>query len=316
MSLTLRPAVEADYPRILAIFNAQSSDPMSLEEYMRQDQVRPKSGHFLRLVALAGDETIRGYGTAFDGGGLMKPGHFSIGLRVDTPYRKGGTGSALLDALERFAREHGATQIDSSVEEKEPAALAWAEKRGYQKQHHIFKSSLKLAGFDPTPFLGPLERAQAEGFRFAPLSAIGSDEATYRRLFELYDEAGSDVPGQEMVDQIPYEFFVKAVLEHPRFRPDALWLALDGEVMAALAHLTPQQDGSMYHQFTGVRRAYRGRGLATAVKMAALQWAMVSGIPALKTDNHSVNERMLAVNRKMGYLPEPGSFTLRKTLAQ
>ncbi len=314
MSTTLRPATEADYPRLVAIFNAQASDPTTLEEYIRQDQIRPKDGHFLRMVAVAEDGGLIGYGTAFDGGGTMKPGLFSIGIRVDAPFRNRGAGSALLEALEGFARQHGARKIDTAVLEREPASLAWAERRGYVKLHHLFRSSLPLKGFDPTPFLAPLERAKAEGFRFASLAEIGSDEATYRRLYRLYDQAAHDIPGQEDVAEIPYEFFVKAVVEHPRFRPEALWLSLDGDEMVALAHLSPQQDGGMYHQFTGVHRDYRGRGLSTAVKTAALQWAMANDVPVLKTDNHSANERMLAVNRKMGYQSEPGTFQVRKSV--
>ena len=54
---------------------------------------------------------------------------------------------------------------------------------------------------------------------------------------------------------------------------------------------------------TGTRRAYRGRGLALAVKLASIEWAAANGITRMLTFNDATNAPMLAVNRRLGYEP-------------
>ena len=54
---------------------------------------------------------------------------------------------------------------------------------------------------------------------------------------------------------------------------------------------------------TGTRRAYRGRGLALAVKLASIHWAAENGITRMLTFNDETNAPMLAINRRLGYKP-------------
>ena len=58
--------------------------------------------------------------------------------------------------------------------------------------------------------------------------------------------------------------------------------------------------------------AYRGRGLALALKLLAIDFCRRSGARTLHTHNDSENAPMLAVNRRLGYVPAPGWCTLRR----
>ena len=51
---------------------------------------------------------------------------------------------------------------------------------------------------------------------------------------------------------------------------------------------------------TGTRRAYRGRGLALAVKLASIEWAAANGITRMLTFNDATNAPMLADQPKTG----------------
>jgi GNAT superfamily N-acetyltransferase len=57
---------------------------------------------------------------------------------------------------------------------------------------------------------------------------------------------------------------------------------------------------------TGVDRPYRGRGLALALKLRTIRLARRYGAAYIRTHNDSENAPMLALNRKLGYQPEPG----------
>ena len=49
------------------------------------------------------------------------------------------------------------------------------------------------------------------------------------------------------------------------------------------------------------------------LKLAAMRYARSQGARSISTHNDSKNSPMLALNRKLGYVPEPGRYTLRKT---
>ncbi len=50
-----------------------------------------------------------------------------------------------------------------------------------------------------------------------------------------------------------------------------------------------------------MRRPWRGRGVAKAMKSAQIAWAKRTGLERLETANDSPNTAMLAVNRRLGY---------------
>jgi GNAT superfamily N-acetyltransferase len=64
--------------------------------------------------------------------------------------------------------------------------------------------------------------------------------------------------------------------------------------------MTGTNTGGIYNSFTGVFREYRGQGIAMALKVVALDWAKQQKVPYARTNNHSANQPMLAVNRKLG----------------
>ena len=58
---------------------------------------------------------------------------------------------------------------------------------------------------------------------------------------------------------------------------------------------------------TGVRREYRRRGIATALKVMALQFARENGYTEIVTDNEE-NNPMFQINLQLGFEPQPASL--------
>ena len=70
-----------------------------------------------------------------------------------------------------------------------------------------------------------------------------------------------------------------------------------------------------YNLFTGVDRAYRGRKLAQAVKVLALRYARdVLRVDTVRTHHNAKNAPMIAIDRKLGYVQQPGTYLMEKTL--
>ncbi|HKV82923.1 MAG TPA: hypothetical protein VJN88_00100, partial [Ktedonobacterales bacterium] len=54
----------------------------------------------------------------------------------------------------------------------------------------------------------------------------------------------------------------------------------------------------------------RGRGIATALKVLAIRAARARDAAMIRTNNDSQNAPMLAINRALGYQPEPGYYRM------
>ena len=78
--------------------------------------------------------------------------------------------------------------------------------------------------------------------------------------------------------------------------------------MAAVGYF--ENSNSIYNMFTGVEPTWRGRGIALALKLLAIACARRHGAEHISTNNDSENTPMLAVNRKLGYQPEPGYYRM------
>ena len=80
--------------------------------------------------------------------------------------------------------------------------------------------------------------------------------------------------------------------------------------MAAVGELRP---GVLHNLTTNVYPEYRKRGIATALKILTIRFARQQRMQVIRTGNDSTNASMLAINRKLGYKPEPGCYVLRCT---
>lgn len=313
MQYQIRQGTPNDYPGIVAILNAQQPDPITVEEYAKRMSMLSATDKFNRLVAETADGQIAGFGFGLSGF-MHAPGVFQTRIRVAAAFQGQGIGTALNEALEHWCRSEGAARLESDVKESEPAAMAWAEHRGYIREHHVFESTLNLAEFDPTPFREAVTAAERSGIRFVPLAELGTDEATLRRYFEFHKALAADQPGWQGRGIPTFELYKQMVIDEPGFHPEARFVGVDGDRWVAIAELVFHPSGTLLNGFTAVDREYRGRGLALAGKVAALAWAKAQGHGLVRTGNHSANAPMLAVNRKLGYVPAPGFYTLGKAV--
>jgi RimJ/RimL family protein N-acetyltransferase len=69
----------------------------------------------------------------------------------------------------------------------------------------------------------------------------------------------------------------------------------------AISLLLVDGAGRANNMFTGMLRGFRGKGLASAAKIASLRWAAAHGVTRVFTSNDEANAAMLAINRRLGY---------------
>jgi RimJ/RimL family protein N-acetyltransferase len=120
-----------------------------------------------------------------------------------------------------------------------------------------------------------------------------------------------DVPSQEDWTAPTREEFLASDVRRPG---SIVTVALgDGEVVG-YATLTVHE-GAGTHAFTAVKRAWRGRGIARALKVAQIRWAKDHGLSRLMATNEVRNAPMIRVNESLGYREVPGRVGLRGPLS-
>ena len=314
-AITVRAAeYPRDVERTVAIFNAWIMEPTTVERILEAEARQVVGRHIHRLVALHGADEIIGYAEA-----IHSPwdaaGAYVGDLCVDVAWRGVGAGAALWSALLASLRAADAQRLEVSVRDDDAASWRFAEARGFVRGRHIFESTLDLASFDEQPFAGAIARSQAAGYHFFTLADVGDTEEARRRDYEINRRVVFDIPGREQTFA-PFEEWRRFVCEASWYRPDGQIIAALGAEWIGLAAVGYYAaTNSMNNRITGVDRAHRGQGVAQALKLLAIRCARRYGAAYIRTNNDSENAPMLAINRKLGYQPQPGLYLYTLDLA-
>jgi GNAT superfamily N-acetyltransferase len=226
-------------------------------------------------------------------------------LEVLPGARRAGAGTALLDHLRGWARDHGAAHVEVSVEEDDPESVAFAERRGFTEIGRESRLVLELDGFEPPPVDLPAGIDQ--------IATLAERPELIRGLYEVALEASPDIPGEEDDPVSPFDQWVREELGGLGDRPDAIFVALAGDEVAGYSkfHVPLARPDELMHDLTGVKRAWRGRGVAGALKRAQLHWAKGRGVRRLVTMNEVRNEPIRRLNERLGYQLAPGKVHMR-----
>ncbi|MCJ7712718.1 MAG: GNAT family N-acetyltransferase [Chloroflexi bacterium] len=235
---------------------------------------------------------------------------FWLGIWVVPDARSRGIGSALYAAISGVARAAGKTGFETGLSEAQTSGHRFLANRGFVEIDRDKMVRLDLAGLEPPEVGGP------EGIRIESMAAR-PDLLT--EVHAVAMDAFPDIPQDEPVHVGSLEDFAARDVDRVGIPKDAFFVALDdssGEVAgyASLCY-SAGSTTTAYHDMTAVRRAFRGRGIAGALKRATIAWAVEHGLEALDTGNDEHNAPMRAVNLGLGYRPLPDSIGLRGPLA-
>lgn len=313
MNIHIREATEADYPAIAAVITAaQGGRTITAEDLKASaDKTRnhPKGLHFAEWVAEQGGEIV-GFAGVAQWAGSHHPDRYNAMLTVPEQHGRQGIGSALADTVQTHLQRRGALEVIAVAKEVKPYTVTFLERRGFTELEREFTNILKMADYQATtPSL-------ADGYRLITLpdlmAEMGEEPAleAFRRTF---NEARADEPRQ--IAAQPYSLAdIQEYVQHPTFFPEGILLAVtDAGEVAALTELWLDlaDDKAMNTGLTGTARAQRRKGLALALKIASLNMAQARGIQKILTHNASTNVPMLAINKKLGFKPEPAKIVMR-----
>ena len=222
--------------------------------------------------------------------------------------RRRGAGSALYATVSDWLRERGLDVIHASVAEDDEESLAYARRRGFREIERYPRLRLELAAIDE-PVVKPPPGVEIVTWAERPEAARG--------IYEVAVEAYADVPGGDAEEMEPFEDWLAHDMQGSGDKPEATFVALAGHEVVGYAKysLTEAQPTVAFHDMTGVRRSWRGRGVARALKQAQIVWAKRAGYKELETSNEERNEPIRRLNAALGYSLAPGRVLLEGPLA-
>lgn len=283
---------DADLQAYVAVWNAAVPNdiPSSVDAQRRR---RESDARRLYLLAeLDGRPVASGYAGPSDA-----PGRGFVGPRVLPDARRRGIGSALIRRLAAHLEGLGFGVAGAHVDGNDEGSLAFARRFGFEEVDREVEQ-VRIVGEEPP----------AEPPPGVELVTIAERPELLREAHPLGLQGWADMATAEAVT-----ISLEDWLADEATFPEGSFVALaDGEIVgySGLCRMgddtTVAEDG-----LTVVRRDWRRRGLASALKRAELHWAAQNGIREIVTWTQRGNEGMRAANERLGYVYRSVTVNMR-----
>jgi len=249
---------------------------------------------------------------------------FWMWVEVHPDMQRQGIGGRMYDRVMEDLTQLKAKEVvfrepptQAEVSERIPEGMRFAEKRGFKEVMKRWESRLDVQAFDATPFRKYLDSMLVQGIAITTLAQ--EKETNHRWIDDIYElniKIMPDVPVPYPYTPPPIEQFRRQELESPESILEAFFIAKDGDRYVGESWLGRHETGPfpLFQGLTGTLPEYRGRGIAMALKLKAIEWAKAQGYTTLKTWNNVLNEGMLAINTRLGFERQPAWIVFKKDL--
>jgi mycothiol synthase len=246
-------------------------------------ELRAELGRLFLLAHRDGELAGSGIGGPSDAAGRG-----FIAARVLPEHRRRGVGSALVQGLEKHCLALGFRRAGVLVDGADEGSVAFARAFGFEERRRDVEQVRFIGAEEPPP---PLPEV-------LEIVAVAERPGLLSEAYDLATEGYADMALDEELD-IPLEQW----LREEATLPEASFVALSkGEIVGYAGLLEwPGDPARAEHGLTVVRRAWRGRGVALALKRRQISWAAENGLRELVTWTQRGNENMRRVNERLGY---------------
>jgi GNAT superfamily N-acetyltransferase len=318
-TITFRDLSPDDYPRFIEIYNANHpEEPISASELRAYDESLDRSRYVLkRFAALSETGKIVGFGQIRHFLDMYHPKKFGIGIYVDPGEYCKGIGTATYQKLMKELTNLDATVAWTWCMEHLPKQQEFYLHRGFNEVVRAWESRLDPKDVDTGKLQNYVENALRQGITFTTLGEEQKRGRSLRGLYELVQLITADMPrAGSTFTPISYVQWQTLTFNSPRLLPEGYIIAKHGDehVGVSIVFKNETEPKILSQDDTGVRREYRGRGIAIALKVKIIEFAKKHGYEIIRTGNDSSNVPMLAINDKLGFKKHTGWIRMERIL--
>jgi GNAT superfamily N-acetyltransferase len=316
-NLTFKPFdfTDAEYSAYAKIWNSYYPDEIFAPEEIRHDDESRDEKYLFQRFTVFEDEKIIGFCSYRETSVEHEPGRLHVAIYLSLDHLKDEYQTALYEFILTQIKPLNPAKLVSMAREDKDERVAFYLRQGFKQTMRSPRSILDLDKFDETKFASLLGKLEREGIALVSLAEIATcDPEWIAKWREIEWEVLQDVPSTMPHEKQSLEFYRKQP-SYPGFYPEGCFFALDGSEMIALSFLwrTEVDNRFAYTGLTGVSRKYRRRGIATALKVKAIEVAKADGFESIETSNEE-NNPMYQLNLQLGYEPAPAWLEFEKRL--
>ncbi|MGB2983411.1 MAG: GNAT family N-acetyltransferase [Candidatus Bipolaricaulia bacterium] len=315
--MNIRPMTSEDYDRFVELHNrVYPTRTRTVEEVREAGRTREPKHKAGRWAAFVEDRMI-GFAGYAQWTGESHRTWFQVNVVVDEPLRRQGIGTSLYTCLLEELNQHDPKVLRADAYENLPAGLPFALSFGFKDVFREGPSHLDLEPFDAASYAPLLQRLEGEGIEFLSYEAFRErDDGFAEPLYAAYCDAWKDVPKEEE-SEILRNDWQEWVLEGSQLDFEVSTVALSGDRIVGFCEVGSAPEGRpVYAGLAGVARPDRGRGIATAAYVTAIEVARRKGHPQMQTSSGIGNVAMQTVYRKLGFVRESVWIQLEKRLEE
>jgi mycothiol synthase len=307
--MVIRKANKEDFPAIAEIMNSCWPDERTTAEAL-EDEASKIPGHIKHEDFVAEEDgKVIAYAVYTQFTGAYHPQKFWGWIFVTPTYQNETIGTQLFQTILAALQPYDPISLRTTTREDQSSALHLITKWKFSESKRYWESRLNINNFDMTPYLKVEEKPVTHGIEITTLAELSKCDSAYKeKYYDMWCETRLDVPRSEPATNVSYEHWHKWIIESPYMIPEATLIAVDKaeKNYVGVSQLLKAADGEhLQTGLTGVRRAYRRKGIALALKLKGIAYAKQHGASELRTSNESTNQAMLSINEMLGYVKQP-----------
>ncbi len=287
----------------------------SVAMWNRTDSLRDPRSLVQRFVAVDQGDIV-GLAVLMEPESYIAQGRYGFSIAVRPDQQGKGIGGAIYRRMMTALEGHPVCSLVTGTSENNHNAIRFLNRYGFCQSMRDPIASLDVAAFDAAPFAGIWERMARQGVQVLPLTRAALRFPDWqRRIWDLDWELKQDLNSFVNPVRSSFEQFQRSVLGKRYFNPASWFVALDGDQWVGICRLMDLKDepDTLYHGLTGVLRSHRRRGIATALKISAIEYAWQCGARFIETETEE-NNPIHALNLKLGYVPQPAWLRFEKEI--
>ncbi len=313
--MNIRPFIPTDeeYAAIVAVHNAAwPQDPKTVASNKHHDTTR-EAQYFYERHVVEVDGVIVAEVTVGHTFWSFRPNKYFIEWST-LPEHAATLDEKILHHFEALLIARGATQIQVDAREDRPEkALTLAN--GYKNLMREAVSHLVIADFDIAPYSELDAHLHKQGISIYTAAELEAQEpdSWAAKLEEASWTMFQDVPSTDTFTRPSLQHWLDQFKSPTRSKETYFVAVTEARDYIGLTRLETSPGHKMYTGLTSVKRTWRRKGIATALKVAAIRYAKTTDFTVIETDNEE-NNPMYDLNMQLGFKPQPAWLEMHKVL--